>query len=125
LHSLLGWEEKLFGAPAEYLLTVARYALNLIYSLKDAPQDRLFHGQTAQLERIANRLTDHLKKSGLSEVIVSIGSLFDESYDPSKYERRRVPGKKSPGVITAVIRPGFLDKNGVPVQKAIVAVSGG
>ena len=61
---------------------------------------------------------------GLSEIIVSVGGMFDESYDPSKYERKKVDSAKPEGTILGVLRRGFLDKNGIPIQKAVVAVSG-
>ncbi|MFH1423292.1 MAG: hypothetical protein ABIH42_11350, partial [Planctomycetota bacterium] len=125
LDSLKEWGEKLLGSTEEYQLTVARYALNLVYSLKDSPQDRFFPGQMGQFNAILSKLSDYLKKSGLSEILVSLGGVFDESYDPGKYERKRVPAKQPPGTIVVLVRPGFLDKLGVPVQKAVVAVSSG
>jgi hypothetical protein len=66
-----------------------------------------------------------LKKNGYSEVRVVIGDMFDESYSPSKYERKKLPSHEPRGKILRLIRRGFLDKNGIPVQKAVVGISEG
>lgn len=127
MSSLTEWREKLYGSSADHELTVARYALNLLHTLEtggDAQSPELFSGPFQKLKKINNRIVSILRAGGLSEILISIGGMFDESYDPSKYERKKVPSDKPPGTIVKLLRKGFLDRNGIPIQKAVVAVSG-
>jgi molecular chaperone GrpE (heat shock protein) len=125
--SLTEWREKLYDSGEDYALTVARYALNLLHTLENpsgVESADLFSGQVQKLKSINDRIASVLRAGGLTEIIVSVGGMFDESYDPSKYERKKVPSDKPEGSIIGVLRRGFLDRNGIPVQKAVVAVSG-
>lgn len=125
--SLNEWREKLYGSSEEHALTVARYALNLLYTLENpagASAAEMFPGQGQKLKKINERIVSLLRSNGLSEILVSVGGTFDESYDPSKYERKKVNSDKPDGTIVGVLRKGFLDRNGIPVQKAVIAVSG-
>ena len=56
---------------------------------------------------------------------VHVGEMFGEKHSPSQFERRKVTSDQKPGKIVSILRPGFIDKSGVPVQKAIVGVSAG
>lgn len=76
-----------------------------------------------KLEKIRLRLLALIEKSGYAEIIVTNGALFGEEWSPSKYERKQVSSGSPQGTIIGVDRRGFLDKNGVCIQKAIVLVS--
>ncbi len=124
--SLTEWREKLYGTTGDHALTVARYALNLLHTLENPrglKSGEVFSGQTQRLKKINGRIISILKDGGLSEILVSVGGTFDESYDPSKYERKKVSSDKPEGTILGLLRRGFLDRNGIPIQKAVVAVS--
>ncbi len=125
--SITEWREKLYGSNEDHALTIARYALNLLYTLENpvgASANEMFPEQGQKLRKINDRIVSLLRSNGLSEILVSLGGTFDESYDPSKYERKKVASDKPDGTIVGVFRKGFLDRNGIPVQKAVVAVSG-
>ena len=125
--SINEWREKLYGSSEEHALTVVRYALNLLYTLENpvgTSSAEMFPEQGQKLKKINSRIVSLLKSNGLSEILVSVGGTFDESYDPSKYERKKVSSDKPDGTIVGVFRKGFLDRNGIPVQKAVIAVSG-
>jgi molecular chaperone GrpE (heat shock protein) len=125
--SLTEWREKLYGSSEDHALTVARYALNLLYTLKNpigASTADMFPDQGQKLKKINDRIVSLLRSNGLTEILVSVGGAFDESYDPSKYERKKIKSDKADGTIVGVFRKGFLDRNGIPVQKAVIAVSG-
>ena len=74
---------------------------------------------------LVKKLLTYLKKHGYSEIMVVVGEMFDESYSPSKYDRRKIASGEPAGKIIKLIRRGFLDKNAVPVQKAVVGISTG
>jgi hypothetical protein len=125
--SLMEWREKLFGANKDHALTTARYALNMLHTLENpagVTSGELFPGQTQKLKKVNDSIVALLRSAGLSEILLSVGGMFDESYDPSKYERKKVASDKPEGYIVGVLRRGFLDRNGIPIQKAVVAVSG-
>lgn len=125
--SITEWREKLYGSSEDHALTIARYALNLLYTLENpigASAAEMFPEQGQKLRKINDRIVSLLRSNGLSEILVSLGGTFDESYDPSKYERKKINSDKPDGTIVGVFRKGFLDRNGIPVQKAVVAVSG-
>jgi molecular chaperone GrpE (heat shock protein) len=127
MNSLMEWREKTYGLPDDQAVTMARYALNLIYVLENPTGDKaegMFLGQTQKLRKVNERIVAFLSSVGLTEILVSVGGVFDESYDPSKYERKKVASDKPEGTIVGILRKGFLDRNGIPVQKAVVAVSG-
>lgn len=125
--SIIEWRDKLSGASEDHAMTVVRYAMNLLHTLENptgVASGEIFPGQTQKLKKVNDRMVSLLRSAGLSEIIVSVGGVFDESYDPSKYERKKVASDKPEGAILGVLRRGFLDRNGIPVQKAVVAVSG-
>lgn len=125
--SMIEWREKLHGSSEDHALTVARYALNLLHTLETSAGGKgedLFEGQIQKLKKINDRIASLLRSGGFSEIVVSVGGSFDESYDPSKYERRKTASDRPDGTIVGVLRRGFLDRNGIPIQKAVVAVSG-
>jgi hypothetical protein len=51
--------------------------------------------------------------------------MFDDSFSPAKYERKRVPSDRPAGTILRVAQRGFLDPQGTAIQKAVVEVSRG
>ena len=55
---------------------------------------------------------------------MAVGEPFGDKHSPSKFERKKVSSDRKTGTIVSVLRPGFIDKDGVPVQKAILGVSG-
>ncbi len=92
----------------------ARYAVGVLDELNES----------GKLGRVTDKLLAFLKKNGYNELMVVTGDMFDESYSPSKYERRKLPSDEPPGKIIKLIRRGFVDRDGLPVQKAIVGISG-
>ena len=93
----------------------ARYVVNVLHE----------NNASGVFKKTIKDLLDHLRKLGYAEIIVGVGKMFDESYSPGKYERRKVSSGEPEGTIVGVIQRGFLDRNGVAVQKAVVAVSAG
>lgn len=76
------------------------------------------------LSRVIERLQSILQnKHGWHMLRVTVGEMFGEKHSPSKFERKRLSSDQSPGMIVSVVRPGFIDKNGIPVQKAVLGVS--
>jgi molecular chaperone GrpE (heat shock protein) len=126
MSSLIEWCEKLHGSSEDHALTVTRYALNLLHTLEHpiGVRDEMFPGQTKKIKRVNERILELLRSAGLNEIIVSVGGTFNETYDPSKYERKKVASEKPEGTIIGILRRGFLDRNGIPIQKAVIAVSG-
>lgn len=65
-----------------------------------------------------------LASRGYTEIIVQIGAVFDESYSPTKFDRRKVQAPGAPkNSIVKLLQHGFVSKQGVCAQKCIVAVS--
>jgi hypothetical protein len=95
--------------------TLVRYGVNVLHELDDANR----------LKGPLRGLTSFLEKNGYQELTVPLGDMFDDSFSPSKYERRRMPSDRAAGTILGVIQRGFMDPKGVPIQKAVVAVSKG
>lgn len=127
MSSLMEWREKAGATAEDGGVATARYTLNLLNTLErpmGAGDEELLSGQTQELKKINERIISYLSTAGLTEILVSVGGTFDESYDPSKYERKKIASDKPEGTILGVMRRGFLDRNGIPVQKAVVAVSG-
>ncbi|MGH7144186.1 MAG: hypothetical protein ACREJ2_08590, partial [Planctomycetota bacterium] len=114
LKELRNLTRQLAGADDEKQRQVCQYAIN---ALHNSNPDK-------SLDAVEGKLVDFLKASGYSEIYVGIGQKFDESYSPSKYERRKLSSDRELGTILGVQQRGFLNKSGVPVQKAIVLVSG-
>jgi len=105
--------ENLPGQPDGY--TFVRYAVNVLH-------DR--NGKN-RLKSAVRELVSFLENGGYQEILVPLGETFDESFSPSKYERKRVPSDRPPGTILKVARRGFMDPKGVPIQKAMVEISKG
>ena len=76
------------------------------------------------LGEMMKRLVAELSERGIKQFPVRIGTMFDDSYSTSKYERKMVPSDKPKGTIVSVLQLGFVNRDGVPVQKAILGVSG-
>ena len=106
--------KQLPGADEDKLRQVCQYAINAVHNCN----------VEKSLDSVVGKLVDYLKGAGYSEIYVGVGQKFDESYSPSKYERRKVSSDKELGTIIGIQQRGFLNKSGVPVQKAIVLVSG-
>jgi|GEM_PF-3499894 hypothetical protein len=86
----------------------------------------LFSGKFKNAELLKNAaelLVEELKKYGWRQIMVPIGSKFDDTFSPSKFERKFVKSDKPSGVIVGVIRRGFIDQTGVSPQKALLAIS--
>jgi hypothetical protein len=104
-----------FGSGQDEEAVTARYVLNAVHE----------HDKGGVFKKLVKELLEHMRSLGYVEIIATVGKVFDESYSPSKYDRRKVRSSEPAGTIVAVLRRGFLDRSGVPVQKALVAVSGG
>jgi molecular chaperone GrpE (heat shock protein) len=109
---LFNWIVTLESKDDAALATLARYAVNKLQELG--------HSET---DAVCEALAQYLKRLGINEIRVTIGTVFDGSFDPGKYERRRVPASAPSGTIVRVIQRGFLNPSGVPLQKAILAVA--
>lgn len=111
---LQSYLEGLAGADADKVHTLYRYAVNAV--------NRLPSG--GPVKNAMGRLIDALREGGLREIPVPLGRKFDESFSPSRYERKRVKSDRAADTVVEVIQRGFVNEKGVPVQKAIVGVSG-
>lgn len=100
----------------------ARYALG---SLDLVTAQARSDGVERLLARPAEALVSSLEQRGFFELPVDVGDEFDESFSPSKFERRLVSSAESEGTIVAVVRRGFQNADGVCVQQAILSVSRG
>jgi len=94
------------------------FALYAIETVEKLNTDR-------SLDNEERKLLAYLKEQGYNEIRVVIGDMFDESYSPSKYDRRKIKSHDPKGKIVKLLKRGFLDRNGLPVQKAIVGISDG
>jgi len=54
---------------------------------------------------------------------VKIGNKFDESFSPKKFERRLMEGKGASGTVVKIISYGYMDDQGIVMQKAVVGVA--
>ena len=114
------WQElqsylnELAGADADKVHTLYRYAVNSVNRLPSV----------GPVKDAMGRLVDVLREGGFREIPIPLGRKFDESFSPSRYERKRVKSDKAVDTIVEVIQRGFVNEKGVPVQKAIVGVSG-
>jgi hypothetical protein len=95
--------------------TVLRYVANLLQPLNKG-------GALGDLMR---PLLGALAELGFRTMPVRIGGTFDDSYSTNKYERKSVPSSQPKGMIVEIPQLGFLNRDGVPVQKATVGVSSG
>jgi hypothetical protein len=103
------------GPSADRETTLLRYVVNLLVPLN----------RDGSLDAAVTRLCADLKERGISPIPVRLGVTFDESFGTSQFERRTIPSEKALGVVAALLQMGFVNRDGVPVQKAIVGVSGG
>ncbi|MHC4780341.1 MAG: hypothetical protein ACYTFG_17365, partial [Planctomycetota bacterium] len=95
--------------------TFVRYTVNELHdrNIKD------------RLKVVVREAVRFLEAGGYQEIMVPLGDMFDDSFSPGKYERKRVPSQRATGTILGVARKGFLDPQGTPIQKAVVEVSQG
>ena len=110
-HSYL---EEFAGADADKVHTLYRYAVNAMNRLP-------FVGP---IKDAMGRLIDALRQGGFREIPIPLGKRFDEGFSPSRYERKRVKSDRPADTIVEIVQRGFVNEKGVPVQKAIVGVSG-
>ncbi|SVC76227.1 uncharacterized protein METZ01_LOCUS329081, partial [marine metagenome] len=102
--------DKLAHADEEQELLLVRYAINTMQPLGTRGTDAL---------------VSFLATKGIREVPAQAGAIFDDSYSPGRYERRRVRSSNPRNSIVQVHQRGFLGQDGVPLQRAIVSVSDG
>jgi len=77
----------------------------------------------SRFSEIHKKLLCLIEAGKYTEIVVPLGDKFDETFSPSKYERKQVKSDKPTGVIIGIEKRGFLDSNGVCIQKAIVLVA--
>jgi hypothetical protein len=95
--------------------TVLRYVANSLQAVN----------KEDSLKDLMRALLAALADFGYKAVPVRLGGTFDDSYSTSKYERKSVPSSQPKGTIVEVFQLGFVNRDGVPVQKATVGVSNG
>ncbi|TET37217.1 MAG: hypothetical protein E3J72_06565 [Planctomycetota bacterium] len=110
---LRSYFQQVENADAEKETTLARYAVNSLHELEGGPA-------TLKAEK---NLVKFLTDEGFTEILAMVNRPFDRSYPPSKYERKKVASDLPENHIVKVLRRGFLDRKGIPVQKALLAVS--
>ena len=96
---------------------VLRYAFNALVPLgvDDGP-----------VGRALSALRQALRKVGLQEVSPQRGERFDTNkFKPDRFDRRTVSSTAPAGTIVRILQPGFLNRQGICVQKAVIGVSGG
>jgi len=103
------------GSRADREATALRYVVNVLVPLN----------RDGSLDAAVTRLCADLKERGISQIPVRLGVTFDESFGTGQFERRTISSEKALGVVAALLQMGFVNRDGVPVQKAIVGVSGG
>ena len=109
----------LFPIKKEHTTAQLRSILNPLDSA-------LFYGNFGNpevLKVITDAIVAELRKYGWREVIVPLGTIFDDSFSPSKFERNFIESDKPKGTIVGTIRRGFVDSSGVATQKALLAIS--
>lgn len=119
LEELRKRQSLLFPIKPEHITAQLRSILNPLDSA-------LFYGNFSNgelLKSTADSLADELRKHGWRQIVVPLGTSFDDSFSPSKFERRFVESDKPTGTIVGVIRRGFVDKTGVATQKTLLAIS--
>lgn len=108
----------------------------LLWKLADAEGDR----ETTMLRMAVNRIWDFtepetavpkkkllsaLDARGVKPMWIPTGSPLDDSFSSSLFQSTPVPSDAPANTVVRVIRPGFLDTNGLPVQKALLGISTG
>jgi len=106
---------QLVKADADHEATVIRYVANLLQPLN----------KEDCLGEMMRRLVAELSERGIKPMQVRVGGMFDDSFSTTKYERKMVPSDKAKGTIVSVLQIGFVNREGVPIQKAVLGVSGG
>lgn len=109
----------LFPIKKEHITAQLRSILNPLDSA-------LFYGEFSNpesLRKVTDALIAELRKHGWRQIVVPLGNMFDDSFSPSKFERRFVESDKPKGTIVGTIRRGFIDSSGVATQKALLAIS--
>jgi hypothetical protein len=110
LDSLMKLWPQFVGADGAKELTLLRYAANAVQPVDPA---------------LADPLARLLGQRGVAETRVQVGGLFDDSYPPSRFERRRLRSAEPRNTILSVLQRGFVGPDGVALQPAVVAVSDG
>ncbi len=95
--------------------TVLRYVVNVMQPLS----------RDGTLAEPVKEIVAALKERGQSAIPARTGVQFDESFGTGKFERRMIPSDEPPGTVVRVMQIGFVNREGVPVQKAILGVSAG
>ncbi len=95
--------------------TLLRYVINLLQPLN----------RDGSLDAAIKPVVAELGERGITAIPVRIGVPFDESFGTSKYERKTIRSDEATGQIVAALQMGFVNRQGVPMQKAVVGVSGG
>ncbi len=103
------------GGDSDREATVLRYVANLLQPIN----------KEGALKDLMRPLLAALAERGFKAVVARTGGTFDESYSTGKYERKSVPSSEPKGTIVEVFQIGFVNRDGVPVQKATVGVSSG
>ncbi len=96
------------GKNEDFENTLLRYSVNELDKIGDPARPR--------------PLLAILKARGINEIIVQIGAIFDESYSPSKFDRRKQKGAGARNSIIKVLQRGFIDRKGNCIQKCVVAI---
>ena len=110
LAALMKLWPRLSGADENGMLTTLRYAVNAIHPLG---------------LRSTEKLVAFLEEQDIAQIPASPGATFDDSYKPNRYERRRVRSHEKRNTIVRILQRGFVGPDGVPIQRAVVAVSNG
>lgn len=103
------------GGDTDREATVLRYVANVLQTIN----------KEGALKDLMRPLLAALAERGFKAVPVRMGGAFDESYSTGKYERKSVSSSQPKGTIVEVILIGFVNRDGVPVQKATLGVSSG
>lgn len=106
---------QLAEADAGRETTVLRYVVNAVQPLNS----------DGSVTELLGRILDDLKRRGLKTIPATTGVQFDESFKPSRFERRVVRSDRPRGEVVEVMQIGFTNADGIPVQKTVLGVSDG
>ncbi len=115
LVELQRYQREVPAGDEEKRILCARFALNLIVRIDEA----------SQLRSERKSLLNWLGERGYYEIPARVGDTFDDSYKPSKFERRLVSADRPTGEIVRVLQVGLVNRVGVAVQKTVLGVSDG
>lgn len=87
--------------------------------------NRLWDLEIPAAQDVRKRLLGALEMRGVKLMLTPVGSVFNSSHSPAMYDTTPVVSKAPARTIVAVLRPGFLDSDGRPIQKALLALSTG